>query len=161
MDSNHTIVERKSDRDLIVTRRFNAPAGIIFQAWTRPELFKQWWAPKSMGVPLRSCEMDARPGGKYRVEFGHDTSSTFAFYGKYLEVAPGSRLAWTNEEDEDGAVTTVTLEERDGATQLVLHEAYPTKEALDRAIGGTEGAIGEQFAQLDELLTTMAAGAGR
>ena len=151
---NRTTVERKSERELVVTRTFNGPARIVFEAWTRPELFKQWWVPKSMGMFLRSCEMDVRVGGRYRLVFGHDASNSWAFFGKYIEVIPHSRLVWTNEEDEDGAVTTVTFEEQAGKTLLVLHELYPSKEALDRMEGGM---LPEQFEQLDELLVTLGA----
>ena len=154
---NRTTVERKSDRELVVTRTFNVPARIVFEAWTKPELMKLWWAPKSIGVPLRSCEMDVRVGGSYRFEFGHDTSQSMAFVGKYLEVVPPSLLVWTNEESEDGPVTTVTFEERDGKTFLTLHELYPSKEALDGGDGAAD-AMPEQFEQLDELLATLGAG---
>ncbi len=157
---NHTTVERKSERELVVTRTFNGPARIVFEAWTKPELFMRWWAPKSMGVPLLSCEMDVRTGGKYRLEFGQDASNSWAFFGKYIEVIPHSRLVWTNEEDEDGAVTTVTFEEKGDKTLLVLHELYPSKEALDDAIAGMEGGMPEQFEQLDELLVTLGASVG-
>src|SRR3984957_16393333 len=115
---NRTAVERKSERELVVTRTFNGPARMVFEAWTKPELLKRWWAPKSTGVTLLSCEADVRVGGRYRFEFGHGTS-TMAFFGRYLEVTPHSRLVWTNEESDDGAVTTVTLEEKDGKTLLV------------------------------------------
>ena len=157
---NRTMVERKSDRELVVTRTFDAPARTVFEAWTKPELFMRWWAPKSMGVPLLSCEMDVRAGGKYRLEFGQDASNSMAFFGKYIEVTPGSRLVWTNDEDEDGAVTTVTFEEKGGKTLLVLHELYPSKEALDDAIAGMEGGMPEQFEQLDELLVILGASVG-
>ena len=147
--------ERKSDRELVVTRTFNGPARIVFEAWTKPELFKQWWVPKSMGMILRSCEMDVRVGGKYRLEFEPDG---FAFFGTYLEVTPPSRLVWTNEEGgEGGPVTTVTFEEKAGKTLLVMRELYPTKEALDAAGTGAADAMGETFAQLDELLVTLGA----
>jgi len=154
--TNPTTVERKSDRELVVTRTFNGPARIVFEAWTKPELFMRWWAPKSMGVPLLSCEMDVRTGGGYRLEFGHDPSQSFAFFGKYLEVTPPSRLVWTNDESEDAAVTTVTFAERDGQTLLVLHELYPSKEALE-ANRGAEDGLPEQFEQLDELLASLGA----
>src|ERR1043166_2182209 len=154
VERNPTTVERASEREVVVTRTFNAPARIVFEAWTTPKLFMQWWAPKSMGMVLRSCEMDVRTGGKYRLEFGQDASSSFAFFGKYIEVIPHSRLVWTNEESNDGAVTTVTFEEKGGKTLLVLHELYPSKEALDDAIAGMEGGMPEQFEQLDELLVT-------
>jgi uncharacterized protein YndB with AHSA1/START domain len=153
---NRTTVERKSERELVVTRTFNAPARIVFEAWTRPELFMRWWAPKSMGVPLLSCEMDVRTGGKYCLEFGHDASKPMAFFGKYIEVTPHSRLVWTNDEGGDGGpVTTVTFEEKAGKTLLVLHELYPSKEALDAAGTGAADAMPEQFEQLDELLVTL------
>src|ERR671915_924703 len=144
---NRTTVERKSDRELVVMRTFNGPARIVFEAWIKPELFKQWWVPKSMGMSLRSCEMDVRVGGKYRLEFEPDA---MAFFGTYLEVTPHSRLVWTNEESgDDGPVTTVTFEEKAGETLLVMREVHPSKEALDSNIGATEG-MGESFEQLDE-----------
>jgi len=139
---NRTTVERKSERELVVTRTVNGPARIVFEAWTKPELFKQWWVPKSMGMFLRSCEMDVRAGGKYRLEFGHDASNPVAFFGRYIEVTPHSRLVWTNDEGGDGgSVTTVTFEEKGGKTLLVVHELYPSKEALDAA-GGASDAMG-------------------
>jgi uncharacterized protein YndB with AHSA1/START domain len=154
---NRTTAERKSEREIVVTRTFNAPARIVFEAWTKPELFKRWWVPKSTGISLLSCEMDVRVGGGYRLEFGHEASATpMAFFGKYTEVTPHSRLVWTNEESDDGAVTTVTFEEKDGKTLLVMHELYPSKEALD-ANAGMENAMPETFAQLDELLVILGA----
>jgi uncharacterized protein YndB with AHSA1/START domain len=156
---NRTTVERTSDRELVVTRTFNAPARLVFEAWTRPELFKRWWVPKSMGMSLVSCEMDVRVGGGYRLEFRHERS-TVAFFGRYVEVTPPARLAWTNEEaGEDGQVTTLTFEEKDGKTLLVMRELYPSKEALDAAGTGAAEMMGETFGQLDELLVTLTTGA--
>src|SRR4249919_589516 len=123
--TNPTTVDRKSEREIVVTRTFDAPARIVFAAWSRPELFKLWWPPKSMGMHLRSCEMDVRTGGGYRLEFGQDAATSFAFFGKYLEVTPPSRMVWTNDESADGPVTTVTFEEKDGTTLVVLHELHP------------------------------------
>ena len=156
---NPTTAERKSERELVVTRTFNAPARLLFEAWTKPELFKQWWVPKSIGMTLRSCEMDVRVGGGYRLEFGNDPSNPVAFFGKYLEVTPHSRLAWTNDEGgEGGAVTTVTFEEKGGQTVLVLHELYPTKEAADAGLAsGSYDGMGETLDQLDEVLVTLRA----
>ena len=155
-----TTVNRASDRELIVTRSFDAPARIVFAAWTTPELFMRWWAPKSMGVPMLSCDMDVRAGGGYRVEFGHDAANAAAFFGNYIEVIPDSRLVWTNDEGEDGAVTTVTFEETEGKTLLTFHELYPSKEALDDAFIGMEGGMPEQLQQLDELLASLGAPSG-
>jgi uncharacterized protein YndB with AHSA1/START domain len=159
---NRTSVERKSDRELVVRRTFNGPSRIVFEAWTKPELFKRWWVPKSCGMTLQSCEMDVRVGGKYRLVFASDAQKPMEFFGRYVEVTPHSRLAWTNEESDDGAVTTLTFEENTGETLLVLHELYPSKEALDGAIasGSTDG-MPEQFGQLDELIVSLGAGARR
>ena len=154
---NRTTVERKSELELAVTRSFNAPAHIVFEAWTKPELFRRWWAPKSTGMSILSCEMDVRVGGGYRLQFGHPASGQpVTFFGKYIEVSPHARLVWTNEESGDGAVTTVTFEEIGGKTLLVLLERHPTKEALDASIGAME-CMPEQFGQLDELLVTLGA----
>ena len=158
---NRTTVERTSERELVVTRTFNGPARIVFEAWTKPELFRQWWLPKSMGMSLLSCEMDVRVGGRYRLEFAHGDSQS-AFFGTYKEVTPHSRLVWTNEEGGDsGQVTTVTFEEVGGKTLLVMHDLYPSKEALDAAIAsGSTGGLSETLEQLDELVVTLAASVG-
>jgi uncharacterized protein YndB with AHSA1/START domain len=154
---NRTTVERKSEREMVVTRTFDGPARLVFEAWTKPELLKLWWAPKSTGLSLLSCEADVRVGGRYRFVFGQDASKTMAFYGKYIEVIPHSRLVWTNEEGDGGeAITTVTFEEKGGKTLLVLRELHPSREALDGAIASGEG-MRETFEQLDELLVTLRA----
>ena len=159
---NYTTTERKSERELVVTRTFNGPARILFQAWTQPELLKRWWVPKSIGLTLLSCEMDVRVGGGYRLVFGHDASNPDEFFGRYVEVTPHSRLVWTNDEGGDiGPVTTVTFEEKDGKTLLVMRELYPSKEALDAAGTGAADAMSESFEQLDELLATLGASVGR
>jgi uncharacterized protein YndB with AHSA1/START domain len=156
-NNSRTTVERTSDREVVVTRTFDAPATLVFQAWSKPELFKQWWVPKSMGMTLRSCELDVRTGGKYRLVFGDDPNQV-AFYGKYLEVVADKRIVWTNEESGDQAsVTTVTFVEKEGKTTLVMSEVYPTKEALDAAGTGAQEAMHETFGQLDELLTMLGA----
>jgi uncharacterized protein YndB with AHSA1/START domain len=153
-------VERKSEREVVVTRTINGPARIVFEAWTKPELFRQWWVPKSMGMSLLSCDMDVRVGGKYRLVFGYE-GSTMEFFGTYKEVTPHSRLVWTNEESDEGSVTTVTFEESGGKTLLVMHELYPSKEALDAAGTGAAEVMVETFAQLDELLDTLGASVER
>jgi uncharacterized protein YndB with AHSA1/START domain len=158
-EPNRTTVDRTSEREVVVTRTFNAPARIVFQAWTNAELFKKWWVPKSMGMVLRSCEMDFRVGGGYTLVFGQDASQTMSFFGKYIEVVPPKRLVWSNEEGgEAGSITTVSFEEKDGKTLLVMSELYPSKEALDAAGTGASDASPEQFRQLDELLVTLQAG---
>ena len=156
---NRTTVERTSERELVVTRTFNGPARIVFDAWTKPELFRQWWLPKSMGMTLRSIEMDVRVGGQYRLAF---EPHGMTFFGTYVEVTPPSRLVWTNDEGgEGGPVTTVTFEEKDGKTLVVMHELHSSKESLDAAGTGAADATVETFAQLDELLLTLGGSVGR
>ena len=152
---NRTVVERKSDRELVVKRTFDAPAHIVFEAWSKPELFKQWWVPKSVGMSLVSCDMDIRTGGAYRLVFSHPAfDQPMAFFGTYREVTPNQRIVWTNEESDEGAVTTVTFEENDGKTLVTFHERYPTTAALEEALAGSAEGLPEQFAQLDELLAS-------
>src|SRR4029450_2167354 len=158
---NRTTVERKSERELVVTRTVNGPARIVFEAWTKPELLKRWWAPKSFGVSFISCEADVRTGGTYRFVFGHPASEQpMEFFGRYIEVTPHSRLVWTNDEgDEGGAVTTVTFEEKGGQTLLVVHDLYPSKEALE-ASSGSADALPETLEQLNELIVSLGASVG-
>jgi uncharacterized protein YndB with AHSA1/START domain len=157
---NRTTVQRSSDREVVVTRTFDAPARLVFEAWTKPELFKQWWVPKSIDVSLLSCELDARTGGTYRLVFG-DASNQAEFFGRYIEVTPPSRIVWTNDEgDEAGPVTTVTFEEKDGRTLLVIRDLYPSKEALDGGSGSLD-AMPETLDQLDELLVSLRASVGQ
>jgi len=150
-----TTTERTSDRELTVTRSFEAPARLVFKAWTTPELLLRWWAPKSFGINLVGCQIDARTGGSYRFLFAvPGQPEPVAFFGKYLDVTPPERIVWTNEEGgEDGSVTTVTLEEKEGRTHLVLRDVYPSKQALDEALASeSTGAFPEQFEQLDRVL---------
>jgi len=155
-EPQRTTVQKKSEREVVVIRTFDASARLVFEAWSKPELFKKWWVPRSMGMTLRSCEMDVRTGGKYRLVFGDDPANTMAFFGSYLDVVPDQRIVWTNEESGDaGSVTTVIFEERDGKTLLIMSELYPTKEALDAAGTGAQDAMHETFGQLDELLAEL------
>ena len=153
---NETKVERKSDLELVVTRTVNASAHLVFEAWTNPDLFKRWWVPKSYGLNLVACDMDVRVGGQYRLAFLHE-GSTMEFFGTYLEVTPHSRIAWTNDEGDAGqTVTTVTFEDKGDKTVVVVHDLYPTKDAVDN---GSTGAMPEVLNQLEELLAEMGAGA--
>jgi uncharacterized protein YndB with AHSA1/START domain len=165
---NRTTVDRKSDRELVVTRTFDAPARRVFEAWTRPELLRQWWAPKSFGISFVSCEIDARTGGSYRFVFSHPASDQpMAFFGRYIDVTPNARLVWTNDEGgqgggKAGALTTVTFEERGAETLFALHDLHPSKEALDEAIAsGSTGGFSEQFEQLDAVLVALGGSVAR
>jgi len=154
LSQNEATVERTSERELVVTRTVNGPARLVFDAWTKAELLQQWWVPKSFPITLLSCETDPRVGGKYRLTFGSD-DSTMDFFGRYLEVVPPTRLVWTNEESEgEATITTVTFEETDGRTRVVVHDLYPSKESLESDSGSTY-AMPESLAQLDDLLATL------
>lgn len=155
---NRTSVERCGDRELVVTRIFDASPSTVYQAWSQPALFQRWWVPKSVpGISLVSCEMDVRTGGKYRLEFGAGGSDSMAFYGRYLEVVPNERIVWTNDEGEEGAITTVTFEDQGGKTLLRFHELYPSREALEEALQGSALALPEQLQQLDDWLSATGA----
>ncbi|CAM5507649.1 hypothetical protein MAUB1S_08475 [Mycolicibacterium aubagnense] len=152
--SARTSIERRGDREVVVTRLFDAPPSTVYKAWSRPELFQRWWMPRSLaGVSLVSCDLDMRTGGKYRLEFGTGGPETTAFYGKYLDVVPNERIVWTNDEGEEGAITTVTFADQGGKTLLTFHEVYPSKEALEEALQGSLAGLPEQLDQLDELLS--------
>ena len=154
---NGATVERKSERELVITRTVHGPTRIVYEAWTKPELLERWWTPKSFPIKLLSCEMDARVGGRYRLVFGYE-GSTFEFFGRYLEVTPHSRLVWTNDEGEGETITTVTFEETGGKTRLVVHDLYPSKEALDGAIAsGSTSGMPESLEQLEGLVVNLAA----
>ncbi|WP_313535390.1 SRPBCC domain-containing protein [Sphingomonas sp.] len=150
--TSRTKVERTSDVDMVVQRSFDAPAHLVFRAWSDAELFRRWWVPASAPVRLRTCEMEVRTGGSYRLEFGEDEGPVHAFFGRYVEVVPNEKIVWTNEESDDGALTTVTFEETDGKTLVTYHDRHGSKESLDEAFEGMEGGIAEQFEQLAAVL---------
>lgn len=158
-----TEVTRRSERELVTTRTFDGPAELVFRAWTTPDLLMRWWAPASFGITFLSCEADVRTGGSYRFVFGHPASERpMAFFGRYIEVTPPTRLVWTNEEGGDGSVTMATFTEQDGKTLLVVSDLYPSREALDEAIAsGSTGAFPEQFEALDTVLAELRPGAAR
>lgn len=160
LTDGETAVERTSDRELVVTRTVRGAARHAFEAWARPELFKRWWAPASFGVTIISYEADVRTGGTYRLEMGHPSSDqTMTFFGRYLDIVPDARIVWTNDEgDQDGPVTTVTFEERDGETLVTVRDLYPSKQSLDEAIAsGSTSGWGEQLQQLDAILADLGA----
>jgi uncharacterized protein YndB with AHSA1/START domain len=158
--SNETIVEQPSDRELVVRRTFNGPAHIVFEAWTRPELLKRWWAPKSFGVSLFECEQDLRVGGTYRYAFGRDPKNPEVFSGRYVEVKPPSRLVFSQlyerMREAGEVVVTATFEEHQGRTLLTLHQLFPSKEALEGALAsGMERGMRITLDQLEELIAAL------
>jgi len=161
MQSATTVVERTSERELVVTRTLDGPARIVFDAWTKPDLVKRWWAPRSLGVSLFECHSELRVGGTYRYAFGRDPKNPEVFTGRYLEVQPPARLVLTQLYERargaGEAIVTVTFEESEGKTRLTIHQLFPSKEALDGAVGsGMERGMRETLDQLDALVASLA-----
>lgn len=166
---NTTTMELPGDREILITRTFNAPARIVFDAWTRPELVQRWWAPASHCVSVVSCDADVRAGGTYRYVLRLESGNVFAFSGTYKEVAPPSRLVYTQiyepaaagapagtPEGDEGVVITVTFDEREGRTHLVSRSLCPSKEVRDAIIGsGMEHGMRETMDQLDALVASL------
>jgi uncharacterized protein YndB with AHSA1/START domain len=155
-----TTVERTSERELTITRRVRGPARLVFEAWSRPELFQRWWAPASFNLTIISYEADVRTGGSYRLVMGHPSSERpMSFFGRYIEVVPHACIVWTNDEgDEEGPVTKVTFDERGGETLVTVRDLYPSKEALDEAIeSGSTSCWAEQLQQLETLVAALGA----
>ncbi|KQM91169.1 MULTISPECIES: SRPBCC domain-containing protein [unclassified Sphingomonas] len=154
MDSQGSnAIERCGDRELVVMRTFDAPRSTVYEAWSQADLFQRWWVPKSAaGISLVSCDLDVRTGGTYRLGFSAGGSDIMTFYGSYIEVVPNDRIVWTNDEGEEGAITTLTFEDRDAQTLLTFREFYPSREALDEALQGSAAGLPEQLEQLGELL---------
>ncbi len=157
-EAHRMSLERTSDTTLVITRTLRAPPAIVFEAWTNPDYVRRWWAPLSRGVTLTECDADLRPGGEYRYVLTRG-KERFAFYGKYLEITPPSRLVYTQifEPFPDAeARITVSFEADGGYTRLVSREVYPSKVALDGALhSGMEDGARETFQQLDELVASM------
>jgi uncharacterized protein YndB with AHSA1/START domain len=152
--TSDTLVERRSERELVSTRTIDGPARLVFEAWTNPALFQRWWVPKSFPICLQSCEMDVREGGQYRLVF-EAGGQTAEFFGRYVAVVPPSRLEWTNEEGGEVTVTTVTFEERGGRTLLTMVDRHPSKEALDAALeSGSCSGTPESWDQLVAVLAS-------
>jgi uncharacterized protein YndB with AHSA1/START domain len=159
---NRTTVERTSDRELVISRTFEARARIVWDAWTRPELLKRWWAPRSLGVTLFSCEVDLRVGGRYRYVFGHTPEHAMAFSGTFTEIVACARLVCTQlfepMASAGEAIVAATFEERDGRTRVVQRALYPSKQSLDGAIAsGMEKGARATFEQLEELVAALGA----
>jgi uncharacterized protein YndB with AHSA1/START domain len=156
---NQTTMQLEADREIIISRTFDGPARIVFDAWTKPELVKRWWAPKGRAT-IVSVDADVRVGGKYRYVLKADVGEAFAFSGSYTEITPHSRLVYTQSfepmADAGSAIITVTFDERDGKTRLVSRELYPSKEAREAALSsGMEEGMRETMDQLDVLVASL------
>jgi uncharacterized protein YndB with AHSA1/START domain len=154
--SNRTVSEVRSDLELVITRTIDGPARIVFDAWTKVELLVRWWAPNAIGVAGDGFVSDVRTGGRFRQVLRLHGGGEIAFSGTYLEVTPPTRLVYTSifePRPEAGEVLcTVTFEERDGKTKIVLHEKFPSKETLEAAMcGGMDASLD----QLDDLVSAL------
>lgn len=158
---NHTSMELVADREIVIALVFRAPARIVFDAWTRPELVRRWWAPRSHRVEVVDCQADVRAGGKYRYLLRKD-GRDLGFSGTYREVTPHARLVYTQVfEPVPGSevIVSVTFDERDGETHLLAHELHPSKEARAAALAtGMEQGMRESMEQLDELVDSRPPG---
>jgi uncharacterized protein YndB with AHSA1/START domain len=165
LKAKHTTeAERVSDRELVIRRVFNARPSTVFDAMTKPEVLRRWWAPKALGVDLFEVESDPRVGGRYRFVFGRSGAPPMAFSGVYTEVVPGERLVYTQifepMPDTGEGLITITFEKHAAGTLFVSHELYPSKEVLDGAIkSGMEGGMRETLEQLAILVRELDAAA--
>jgi len=163
-DPKHdTSMELRDDRDVVIARTFNAPARLVYDAWTKPEFVRRWWAPRSHGVSLVVCDADIRVGGAYRYVMrkdGDGADGDIGFSGRYVELTPHSRIVLTQifepMADAGEVVITVSFDEVDGQTHLVSQERYPSKEARDAAVGaGMEQGMRESMDQLEALVVAL------
>ena len=148
-----------SDLEIAMTRAFDAPRRLVFEAMTKPEHVSRWWGPH--GTSIVSCEMDLRPGGSWRFVLRGPDGQDHPFKGVYREVVPPERVVSTFVYDVEGirdheAVETMTLDERDGKTLFQVTIRHKTKEARDGQLhSGMEGGAAQSYDRLAELLKTL------
>jgi uncharacterized protein YndB with AHSA1/START domain len=154
-------VTTPSDREIVLTRAFDAPRDLVFEAWTRPEHVRHWWGLRSSTMLL--CEAEVRPGGSWRYVTTAEDGAEVPFTGVYREITPPERLVYTEMYDVepfnsgDPAVNTVSFTEKEGRTLVTVTTVYPTKEVRDFVLGtGMEAGAAESYDRLAEHLTTMA-----
>jgi uncharacterized protein YndB with AHSA1/START domain len=154
---NDTVMRLEGDREIVISRTFNAPARLVFDAVTKPELLKRWWAPKSLGVALVQCDADVRPGGTYRYVMQKGNGPLMAFSGTYREESPPARLVYDEIFEPMAALgsahVSVTFEEHDGKTRYVMRSVYASKQARDGVVAsGMEKGMRESMDQLEALV---------
>lgn len=149
-----------SDREIEMTRAFNAPRQLVFEVWTKAEHVRNWWGPRSSTKV--HFEADVRPGGTYRYVILSGDGDEVPFTGVYQEVTPPERLVYTEVYDiapfnsGDPALNTATFTEEAGRTLVTVNTVYPTKEIRDIVLGsGMEGGAAESYDRLEELLSEL------
>jgi uncharacterized protein YndB with AHSA1/START domain len=160
MLASASAVEPIADREVVIEREFEVPARFLFEAWSRPEHLRRWFGP--VGWPVTLCEMDFRKGGRFRIAMtGPSGEQNTPFGGTYLEIVPNRKIVYDNAFEEPGAekmVVTVTFEEMDGKTKLIMHTLFASVAMRNEHIGGgfVEG-VGSGFDQLADVVSKMRA----
>lgn len=154
-----TTLALPGDTDILITRRFDAPARLVFEAVTRPEHIRRWWAPRSRGE-MTACEVDLRVGGAWRFAMRARNGMEVEFYGTYREIVAPTRLVQTEifaPFPDVVSVVTLTLTEHAGHTVLESRSVYPSREIRDQVIAtGMEGGMRESYLQLAEVVSALA-----
>jgi uncharacterized protein YndB with AHSA1/START domain len=161
MNLNDQETGATADRELVITRSYDAPAHLLFRAWSQPEHIMRWFGPE--GWPVTHCEMDFRVGGTYRFAMtGPDGEQGTPFGGTYLEIVPNEKIVYDDAFESPGAermVMTVTFEESGGQTTLTVHTLFPSVAMKDKHLEmGMEEGLGMSLDQLGDLVTDMQAG---
>ena len=156
-DSNQLTVTTPSDREIVMTRVFDAPRDLVFEAHTSCEHMSRWWGPRR--YEITSCEIDFRPGGAWRIVHSGSDGQDFGFHGEFREIVRPERIVWTFEfEGMPGhvSVDTLTLEEHDGKTTLTATSVFDTVEDRDGMLqSGMESGAAEAYDRLDEYLEVL------
>ncbi|HMF53194.1 MAG TPA: SRPBCC family protein [Edaphobacter sp.] len=150
-------IAESGDRGIVMTREFNSPRRLVFEAWTRPELLRRWLAGPE-GWTMTVCEIDLRVGGSYRYEWQHENGQQMGMRGVYREVVPVERLEVTEKFDEawysGGAITTTVLTETDGVTTAETTVMYDSKETRDGVLRSPmERGVVASYDRLEKMLT--------
>ena len=155
--SNALTVTTPSDREIVMTRVFDAPRDLVFEAHSSCEHLTHWWGPRKYDVA--ACDVDFRPGGKWRVVHRGPDGDEYAFRGEYREIVRPERIVWTFEfEGMPGnvSVETLTLEESDGKTTFTGRSVYDSVEQRDAMLEtGMEEGAAETMDRLDEYLEVL------
>jgi uncharacterized protein YndB with AHSA1/START domain len=149
------------DREVIITRTYDAPARLLFVAWSKPEHLMKWFGP--VGWPLTLCEVDFRMGGRFRFAMtGPSGRQDTPFGGEYLEIVPHRKIVFDNAFEAPGAekmITTVTFDEKDGRTTLTHHTLFASVAMKNEYVGmGFVQGVGSGFDQLAAVVATMKVG---
>jgi uncharacterized protein YndB with AHSA1/START domain len=149
-----------TDEQILITREFDAPKHLVYQAWTTPELVMQWWSGQR--GEMTSAEIDLRVGGAWRYVMIATGGHEVAFHGEFREIVPDERIVNTEvyeiagTSDDEAALNTVTFTERDGRTTLTVLTELPSQEIRDMIIdSGMEGGMQEGMDLLEQVAISL------